>query len=196
MSHLEVDLDRHRLSLPGIATAFKPHSHYPGIHSLLTMLPGMIGKNKQTMPDQQDQPATELGDLNDSENNLEHKIEDEISNKSSFQKRSISKDSGYTDEISRSLDESISTLPQPSQRTERQSTFSKTDSTKSLPVVNTPLAESHVIQPNSQCKMLSRSQTRPELRKQESSNFHKLLIEAMLILHEAEDSETTLSLRE
>ena len=198
MSHLESDVDCHRLNLPGIATAFKPHqSHYPGIHSLLTMLPRRQEQNKQTTTDEHDQPATEIGDTNDCETKLEHTIEDETSNIGSFKKRSTSKDSGYVNEILHSLDDgSICSLPQPSQRTERQSTFSKTDSTKSLPIVHAPLAEPQVMQPNSRWKMLSRSQTRPELRKQESSNFHKLLIEAMLILHEAEDSKTVLSLRE
>lgn len=200
MSHLQDDLDQHHLSLPGIATAFKSHSHYPGIHSLLTMLPGRVGHSKKTTTDQQDQPTTEREDISDSETTLEPTTEDEISNTTIVQKRSISKDSGYCVEVFRTLDESICTVPQPSQRTERQSTFSKTESTKSLPVGNAPLAEQSTepqdMSLNSRWKMLSRSQTRPELRKQESSNFYKLLVEAMLILHEAENSETTLSLEE
>ena len=198
MSHLEVDLDRHRLSLPGITTAFKSSHKQHGIHSLLTalLLPGIVFQPQQKTNDE-DEPTSQLNDeLNADSENTSDTIDDEITTiQAPFQKRSISKDSGFsfTDQVMHNLE--INVLPQPSNPMERRSTFSKTDSTKSLPIVNPPLLDdSKVIQQQSNRKkaLLERSQTRPELRKQESARFQKLLIEAMLIIHEAENMNANL----
>ena len=78
MSHLEVDLDRHRLSLPGITTAFKSSHKQHGIHSLLTalLLPGIVFQPQKKTNDE-DEPTSQLNDeLNADSENTSDTIDD------------------------------------------------------------------------------------------------------------------------
>lgn len=82
------------------------------------------------------------------------------------------------------------------QETERQSTFSQSDSTTiSLPIINPILDQSNRTKQtiDSRWKALI---ARPVLRQQETRHFHELLLEAILILHEAEISKSTFHLNE
>ncbi|XP_057369888.1 potassium channel subfamily K member 2-like [Daphnia carinata] len=164
-----------RQPLPGIATAFKPDLGR-GIFALMELSVMRLGQYQQ--PLNQSTPSSTEDQVDNS------KQTNEAIRPSLINAKSSSMDSGFNDS---DITDSINDMnPNPSRE------LSKKNSRSSLPC--TPETKANV-KKESKWKLLSRSQTQPELQHRNSFEgppLRNLLMEAMLILNEAEERGTNL----
>ncbi|KAI9564914.1 hypothetical protein GHT06_008655 [Daphnia sinensis] len=162
-----------RQPLPGVATAFKPGLGR-GIFALMELSVRRLGQHQQ--PINQSTPSF-VEDQVDYAPQTNEAIPPSLINASSM-------DSGFND--SSVIDSINDTSPNPSRE------LSKTSSRISLPCTPEPKAS---VKKESKWKLLSRSQTQPELQNRNSIEgppLRNLLMEAILILNEAEERGTNL----
>lgn len=162
--------------LPGIATAFKPGLGR-GIFALMELSVKRLGQHQQ--PVNQSTPNF-VGDQVDNSPQTNEAIRPTLINA-----KSSSMDSGFND-YSDVMDSINDMSPNPSRE------LSKTSSCRSLPCTPEPKANG---KKESKWKLLSRSQTQPELQNRNSIEgplLGDLLMEAILILNEAEKRGTNL----
>ncbi len=183
MGNVRAELERH--PLPGLATAFKPAVPGRGLHSLVELSVKTLGHRKgQEQQQPVEIPAAPVPVL--AEDQVQ--MSPQISVKSRpllVNAHSSSMDSGFNDDEtnSRSLSPGYS----------RQ--LSKTNSNCSLPYTSEQKSRAIL----SKWKSFTRSQTEPELKHQSLSitgrrtSLRQLLMEAVLILEEAEVKETALN---
>lgn len=175
VSQLEVS---QQLNLPGIATAFKQHGML-SLMSLMTLSPG-VGARRTAAEDERISPVPTGPD--------ETRIDLQT-----FRQHNDSADSGLDDEIV------WAETPREPTYHHQPGVFCKKHSSRSLPdrVDSSSCPETANKSSSNWKKFLGRSMTRPELRKKDDSandqtKLQKLLIEAMLILHEAETTGSIL----
>lgn len=181
-------------SLPGIATALKPNSG-KGLMALF-QLPGMLGHRAKAEAKKEEVIPEESEESEESEETAESAESAEVIQESvTVYKPMISNDSGVVIENDITDSEREDGSGPLKQRT-RANSMVKTESSFSLPL-NLERTEQR---PNSRWKFLkARSLTRPELRlvpPTDKPTMEGLILQAMMILHEAQNHGSSLDLTE
>lgn len=186
MGNVRAELERH--PLPGLATAFKPAVPGRGLLSLVELSVKTLGHSRKGQEQQQQQPVQipapvpvlAEDQVQMSPQTSVNKVRPLLVNT-----HSSSMDSGFDDDETNSRSSSPCYSRQ----------LSKTNSDCSLPYTSEQKSRAIL----SKWKSLTRSQTEPELKHQTLSitgrrtSLRQLLMEAVLILEEAEVKETALN---
>lgn len=183
MSHLPTEEVDHQLTLPGIATALKPHGRHLGLRALMSVL--MVGlRHNPDGPHAIEAAPTENRDQRDPHPAM-----------NAFQIHTISEDSGLDRDTIHTIgsNESLPYSTTSRRQQPKLSGLGKQVSTVSLPN-NIPSGrpqEEGV--KHGRWKKMMRSSTQPELQKKStaapisSPDLHKLFMEALCILQEAKE---------